>query len=91
MSYEEAKAHGAKLENAVAEASNALRAIPGLGSGRMGLTPDAIKSTPEFKVAKDNYNRAFTALRKFNQGFIKEFKKEILADRDAKRKEKANG
>lgn len=44
-------------------AGAALKAFP---RGRMGLTPDAVKATPEWRAAKQAYDRAFAALRSFN-------------------------
>jgi hypothetical protein len=34
--------------------------------GEMGLTPDAVKASPEFKMAKSNYDEAFFSLRRYN-------------------------
>jgi hypothetical protein len=52
-----------QLEQAVDEASKQLQAFP---KSTTGLTPDAVKSTPEFITAKANYQRAFAKLRAFN-------------------------
>ncbi len=47
-------------------ASDALNAIPGLSSGPMGLTPDSVRSSPEYRAARAASDRAFQALRRFN-------------------------
>jgi len=46
-------------------ASRALKAL-GAGSGPKGLTPDAIKQSPEYQEAKRKSDAAFKALRRFN-------------------------
>lgn len=52
-----------QLEQAVDEASKALQSFP---KSTGGLTPDSVKSTPEFITAKVTYQRAFAELRAFN-------------------------
>lgn len=44
-------------------ASKAMRVFP---KGPMGLTPDSVKATAEWKQAKAEYNAAFAHLRKVN-------------------------
>jgi hypothetical protein len=51
------------LELAVQAASEALRNFP---KGPMGLTPDSVKQSAEYKAAKARFSRAFQALREFN-------------------------
>ncbi|QDJ96225.1 hypothetical protein Xoosp13_38 [Xanthomonas phage Xoo-sp13] len=51
--------------------------------GPMGLTPDHVKATPEFKFAKYVFDLAFKKLREFNGEFNRKFKAEIKADRRA--------
>lgn len=63
------------------EAAAKLAAIPGVGSGPMGLTPDSVKSTPEFQTAWQAERKAFEALRQFNGAFVKKFRKEIQMER----------
>jgi len=53
--------------------------------GPMGLTPDHVRATPEYKTAKANFDRSFAALRDHNAFMTKNFKKEMKADRDARR------
>jgi len=45
-------------------ASYALKAFP---KGAMGLTPDSVKQSPEWKTAKHRYLVAFEMLRAFNE------------------------
>jgi hypothetical protein len=82
--YAIAKQVKAQLEIECGLASQALRAIPGIGSGPMGLTPDAVKATPEYREAKARSDATFAALRNFNGKFVKLFAAEIKAERRAK-------
>jgi hypothetical protein len=66
-------------------ASDALKAVPGVGAGAMGLTPDDVKQSTEYRRAKACFDAAFTRMRDFNKGFVKTFKVELAADRAAKR------
>jgi hypothetical protein len=43
--------------------SKVLKSFPRLSNG---LTPDSVKASTEYKSAKANYQRAFSALRAFN-------------------------
>ena len=63
----------ATLEADVARTSDALQKYP---RGDMGLTPDAVKATPEWKRDKDAFDAAMASLRKFNASFLKSWKKE---------------
>lgn len=79
--YETFKEAQAVLEEIVERTGKVLREIPGVGSGPMGLTPDAIKASPEYRAAKAAYDKAFAALRAFNGKYVKLFKAEISAER----------
>lgn len=79
--YEQAKKIRDELEAEVAKHQKALKGYP---KGEMGLTPDEIKNSPEYKAHKQNFNNAFEKLRTFNASFTKKFKKQIAADRDAR-------
>jgi hypothetical protein len=81
MNYAAAKLVKWRLELEVALASKAFRAIAGIGSGPMGLTPDAIKFSPDYRLAKVRFDVAFAALRDFNGEFHKTFAAEIKAER----------
>lgn len=39
--------------------------------GPMGLTPDDVKASPEWRKAKARYDRAFANLRAFNAAMVK--------------------
>ena len=52
--------------------------------GPMGLIPDDIKFNPRYVAANALYNQAFQAIRNFNGPFVKKFKKELAAEREAK-------
>lgn len=39
-----------------------------------GLTPDSVKETPEWKMAKSSYEEAFSALQRFNKRFAKQLR-----------------
>jgi hypothetical protein len=83
-SFETEKAKAAHLEHETKKASDRLRVIPGVGSGPMGLTPDAVKQAAEYRAAKLAYDRAFAALQAFNRRFVAQFKREILLERRAR-------
>ena len=85
MDYQTAKAYQQQLEQVEKAASDKLNAINGIGTGPLGLTPDSVKSTPEYQQASKEYSAAFQALRNFNGWFTKQFKKEYAADRKARR------
>lgn len=82
MNYQQAKARKAELEAAQHEASRALSAIS--GGGPMGLTPDHVKTTPEWQARRVSWDRAWTALRAFNGWYVKTFAAEIKAERRAR-------
>ncbi len=42
------------------------KAMNGFPKGPLGLTPDHVKSTPEWQAARQEYQAAFAALRKIN-------------------------
>lgn len=78
-------AHYEALQLASELTSAKLRAIPGIGSGPMGLTPDAIKFGPEYRAAKRAYDNSAAILRDFAKTYCKAWPKEIRALRDARR------
>lgn len=81
ITYDEAKARADTLNAAVKAAGDVLRAYP---TGPMGLTPDDVRATPQWKANKLAYDRAFAALRTFNQSFTKTFARQIRAERKAR-------
>ena len=83
--FEEAKAEEALVEKEMSEAQAALDGFP---RGPTGLTPDAVKETPEWQAAKALANKAFARLRAFNAVFVKRFAKELRAERAERTKER---
>lgn len=83
--YAVAKAARAKLEAELTAASRQLNAIPGVGSGPMGLTPDAVKFAPEYRQARAAYEAARATLNELNRFINRTFAKEIRAERRARR------
>lgn len=47
----------------------------------MGLTPDSVKNTTEWLLAKRAFDAAFHAEREFNSWFVKAFRAEYMAER----------
>lgn len=83
MTYAEAKKLKETAEEESRAASTAERAFPRLANG---LTPDAVRATPEYKAAAARNALAFARLRAVNEWFVKTFKKEYAADRAARRR-----
>lgn len=80
--YSEAQAARAGLYAEVERAGAVLAAFP--KTGPFNLTPDDVKSSPEFQSAKRAFDAAFGRLRAFNTTFTKTFAKEIRAERRAR-------
>lgn len=78
MTYDDAKKTRDAIQADLSRHSAVLRAFP---TGPMGLTPDAVKATREWRDAKAACDIAFGRLREFNGRFIKSFAKEIRAER----------
>lgn len=68
-----------------AAASKVLRAIPGIGSGQFGLTPDSVKSSAEYKAAKQETDAAFAQMQTFNRFALRHYKTEHRAEMDKRR------
>lgn len=83
--YPAAKAFHDRLVAELEAASKAWNAIGGVGTGQMGLTPDAVKFSAAYRDAKRAYDRAHRALRAYNRDYQKRFRNEIAADREARR------
>ena len=84
MNFQQATIMRNACEAHMKEAAQALKAIPGVGSGPMGLTPDSVKASPEYKAAKARFDWDFDSFRKFNAYYTKAFKKELQAERAKK-------
>lgn len=63
QTFDGAKVIQRSLLSEVRRLSAALNAFP---KGAMGLTPDEVKASPEFRLAKSQYEAAFQKLRRFN-------------------------
>lgn len=83
MNFTEAKQKQDDLQNKVTELSEVLSNFP---KGPMGLTPDDVKYSSEFKAAKQAFDKAFKDSQEYNKVFTKQFKKEIRAFYAEKRK-----
>lgn len=81
MEYNISKQVKRNLENELEKAEKVLKEFDKYGKGDMGLTPDSVKAMPEYRKAKAEFDSAFQVLRKFNQQFVKQFKKEIARER----------
>jgi len=60
------------LRTDVDRTSAALQVFP---RNAMGITPDSVKVSPEFKTAKAAFDRAFAQLRNFNSAYKPERRK----------------
>ena len=74
MNFETAKIVRNALE---AEYKAAGAVMKTFSSHANGLTPDAVKNTPEWKTARAEKDAAFAKLQKFNSVFVKTFAKEL--------------
>lgn len=83
MNFEQAKQHRDAIEKQLEHFSNELNKFP---KGLMGLALDNIKQSPESQIADQAYKIHFKELQKFNQWFVKEFKRELAAERRNKYK-----
>jgi hypothetical protein len=81
--YDMAKQAKLAIEAHVSELGGVLKQFP--RSGPMNMLSDEIKMSPEYKEAKGAYDAAFGQLRSFNEYFLKQFKNEVKAERDATR------
>jgi hypothetical protein len=81
--YEGAKKIRDLAESEVKAAAEILKKFPSLSNG---LTPDSVRSLPEYRAAKARSDKAFAHLRKVNTWFLKNFKKEIQEDRALRRR-----
>lgn len=60
-----------QIEAAYRKACAELKAVQGVGTGNMGMTPDVVKASPEYRSAKYKADCAFLALRNFNRTYAK--------------------
>lgn len=78
MEYATEKAKQDELNELVKMTSEALKEFP---QGVNGITPDYVKTHPDYIIARAASKKAFENLRSFNAIFVKKFKKEIRANR----------
>ena len=81
-SFEEMVKVKNELESAAQSASETLQSFP---RGAMGLTPDNVKATPEWKQAHNAYQLAADKVRGFNRRFIASYGKQWREYLHAKR------
>ena len=81
---EYAKAKAA-VDAAYARSNAADAVMKKFPTGAMGLTPDSVKATPEWKAAYAESNAALAEIQKANAFMLKNFPNEVRAERDAKR------
>ena len=84
LTFEQATQMRDAFDAQMRAASQALRAVDGVGSGAMGLTPDAVKASAAYQEAKRRFDWDFDNLQKFNAWYVKAFKRELTAQRRAK-------
>ena len=82
LNFEQAKLYRDKLEADYKATGDVLNAYP---KNAMGLTLPHIKETSEWRGNYRWNQLAHQRLRAFNQKFVKTFKKELAAERKAKR------
>ena len=83
--FEEAKAELALIEAEMAAAEAVMRAFP---RGPMGLPPESVRLSPEYRAAKARTDKAFARLRAFNAVYVKRFAKELRAERSQRTRER---
>lgn len=74
-----------RLESELSEAAAAWRAIPGNGSRPMGLTPDSVKNSPQWRAAYSRYWQAHKALARHNSGARRIYGKELAQEAQERR------
>lgn len=87
MNYEEAKLYGLQLEELNDIHSKVLNSFE---KGIMGITPDYVRETPEYKKAEKDFYKSFAELRNFNSWFLKTYKKEYMKERKNRYKQKTS-
>lgn len=83
VNYETAKAKVDQLNDEYKRLSDELNKFP---KNAMGLVPDEIKRTVEYRSIKEASDKVFATLRAINPPYLKKFKVEISAEREARRK-----
>jgi len=86
MNYIEAKEYKHKLESIVETYSERLQ---GFKKNNLGMIPNEIRETEEYKEAKLDFDKFFNQLQEFNKYFMKQFKKEYSKERAERRRARA--
>lgn len=83
MNYQEARHIKTQLERAHDFAAAGLRdyLTNNVAPSCMGLTPDKVKFSPEYRKVKATFDQSFKELQAFNTFFMKHFKKEYAEER----------
>lgn len=77
-SYWSAMISKREIERIHAKASEELRALS--GGGPMGMTPDKVKQSPEYRAALSCFNYWQARLCQFNAAFLKAYGREYRAE-----------
>lgn len=88
MGFAQARQLADELWEAHRKASQAMDAYP---KNAMGLTPDEVKRTDEWKRARAAADASFAQLRRFNAWFLKAFKPELQRERRARHEAREQG
>jgi hypothetical protein len=72
-----------QIESQLEKASKTLNQFP--KGGPLGLTPDNVKRSPQWQLAKASFEKLAKQARAFNQWFIKQYKVEYREHRRALR------
>lgn len=83
--YTDARSAIAHIEAQHKKAGEQWRAIEGIGTGAMGLTPDSVKQSPAYRAAQANFNFWHNRLKAANTQFLRQYKSEYYAERRAAR------
>jgi len=78
QSYEEWLKESKEIDKESDDASDAIKSFP---RNEMGLTPDNVKNTEEYKVANKNWNTSWKKLQEFNRTSPNEFKRRASNER----------
>lgn len=87
--YTTAKEEKLRLEKELDVAEKNLKAIRGIDSGLMGLTPEHIRNSAEFQAARRLFDQKMKQMQDFNRQFIRIHGKRWREELQAKRMENA--
>lgn len=79
--FDKAKQKYRELQDVAHEASERLREAAGPEKGPMGLTPEHIRLSPAYRRLKMQYDKAANELKTYATWYVKQFKKELQAER----------